>query len=113
MRVSCTCQFVLREYVRGIVTSVALVFTLLLILACGTLPRDPEGTSARVQQYHEIRIGVVENPPWVVRTGREPAGVEVALMRRFASSLRAKPKWFWGSEQTQMEALENFELDVV
>jgi len=93
--------------------SVALILTSFLNLACGTLPRDPAGTSARVQQYHQIRIGLVENPPWVVRTGREPAGVEVALIRKFASSLGARAKWFWGSEETHMEALEKYELDAV
>jgi polar amino acid transport system substrate-binding protein len=81
--------------------------------ACGTLPRDPEGTSKRVQRYHEVRVGLVSNPPWVVAAGGEPSGVEVKLIRELASSLGAKPKWFWGSEQTHMEALEQFELDLV
>jgi polar amino acid transport system substrate-binding protein len=89
------------------------MLVLFVEIGCGTLPRDPEGTSARVQRYHEIRIGLVSNPPWVVGTGGEPSGVEVTLIRDFASSLGANPKWFWGNEQTHMEALEQFELDLV
>lgn len=98
---------------RLVFASVALLLTSFLNLACGTLPRDPAGTSARVHQYQQIRVGLVDNPPWVVRTDHEPAGVEVALIRKFASSLGARAKWFWGSEETHMEALEEFELDVV
>jgi len=97
---------------RAVSAAFALLSMLFLNAACGTLPRDPEGTGARVQRYHEIRIGLVSNPPWVVGTGGEPSGVEVKLTREFASLLGAKPKWFWGSEQTHMEALEQFELDL-
>jgi polar amino acid transport system substrate-binding protein len=97
----------------GALTHLALCSVLFVDVACGTLPRDPEGTSERVQRYHQLRVGLVSNPPWVVATGAEPSGVEVKLIRDLASSLGAKPKWFWGSEQTHMEALEQFELDLV
>ena len=85
----------------------------LLVCACGGLPRDPEKTTERVQRKHELRVGVVENRPWVIRTTDEPGGVEVALIRQFAATLGANPKWFWGSDQKHMEALERFELDIV
>lgn len=98
---------------RSALTLLALSSVLLVDLSCGTLPRDPEGTSNRVQRYHEIRVGLVSNPPWVVASEGEPSGVEVTLIRDLACSLGAKPKWFWGSEQTHMEALEQFELDLV
>lgn len=81
--------------------------------ACSTLPRDPEKTLEHVQQRHQMRVGLIENPPWIVRTTGEPAGVEVQLVRSFAQSLGATPQWFWGAEQHHMEALEHFELDLV
>lgn len=84
----------------------------LLVSACAGLPRDPEGTLGRVQGGR-LRVGLVEQPPWVVRTEGEPAGAEVELVRRFAAELRATPEWHWGGEQRQMEALERFELDLV
>lgn len=92
-----------------------LLIALILITAsaCSTLPRDPEETLEHVQQRHKIRVGLVENPPWVVHTPSEPAGVEVQLVRSFAQSLGANPEWFWGAEQHHMEALEHFELDLV
>ncbi|MFL6449896.1 MAG: substrate-binding periplasmic protein [Bryobacteraceae bacterium] len=90
-----------------------LALLLFAALACGPLPRDPRKTLQRVQHEQQIRVGVVENPPWVIHAGREPGGVEAELIRRFAASLGAKPKWFWGSEQQHMEALEHFALDVL
>lgn len=100
-----------RKIVPGGALPLLVVF--LVNLGCGQLPRDPEKTTQRIQQGHQLRIGLVENPPWVIRTEGEPAGAEVAIIRQFAASLQAHPKWFWGSEQKHMEALENFELDVV
>lgn len=92
----------------------ALVFlSYLASTGCDRLPRDPKKTTERVQQQHVVRVGVAENPPWVIRKAGEPEGVEVELIRNFANSLGATPKWFWGGEQTHMEALEQFELDVV
>ena len=95
----------------------ALTRCLLLILVVSTcttcnLPRDPEGTLERARGAR-VRVGVVENEPWVRRTDGEPAGVEVELVRRFARELNATPEWFWGNEQEHIEALKRFELDLV
>lgn len=90
----------------------AVVLLAMLMLACGA-PRDPEKTLERVQKQHVMRVGLVESPPWVIRTGGEPAGVEPELARRFARTLGATPQWFWGADQPHMEALERFELDLV
>src|SRR4051812_2484546 len=88
-----------------------LVITLALFVGCD-LPRDPEGTLNRVRGG-TMRVGLVENPPWVIRTEGEPKGVEVELVRRFAAELGAKPEWHWGAEQKHMRAMEKFELDLV
>src|SRR5689334_5685077 len=100
-----------RRTARGAVFSCIALFSLFLD-ACGKLPRDPENTTERVEQQHAIRVGLTEDPPWVLRTSGEPAGVEVTLIRDFAHSLGATPEWFWGTEQTHMEALKHFELDI-
>src|SRR5437870_4121058 len=92
--------------------AIVIVAWCLLTLACGNLPRDPEGTLRKVQGGR-LRVGLVEHPPWVVRTESEPAGAEVELVRRFAAELNATPEWHWGGEQRHMEALERFELDLV
>jgi polar amino acid transport system substrate-binding protein len=90
----------------------ASIAALLATAACG-LPRDPEGTLERVRGG-VLRIGVVDDPPWVDRDadGR-PRGVEVALARALADRLGAEPSWDFGGETRLMAALERFELDLV
>jgi polar amino acid transport system substrate-binding protein len=78
---------------------------------CAGLPRDPEGTLDRVRGGR-LRVGLIEHPPWVVRTSGEPAGVEVDLVCRLAAELGATPEWSWGGEQ-HLEALERYQLDLV
>lgn len=93
----------------------SLIFLLLVCLgglSCSNLPRDPKETLRSVQGGR-LRVGLVEHPPWVVRTGSEPAGAEVELTREFARELGATPEWHWGSEQQQMEALEHYQLDLL
>jgi polar amino acid transport system substrate-binding protein len=82
------------------------------LIACSDLPRDPEQTLRRVEG-HRLRVGLVEQPPWVIRGKEEPAGVEADLVRRFAHELSASPEWHWAGEQQHMEALEHFDLDLV
>ena len=84
-----------------------LAFAITLLTGCADLPKDPEHTLERVNAEHRIRIGLSENPPWVIRTAGEPRGAEVQLMREFARELGAQPQWFWGNEQQHMEALKS------
>ena len=98
---------------RRLFHSLTLILSMMMLVAgCSTIPRDPEGTLKRVQSGR-LRVGLVESPPWVVRTNGEPAGAEVALVRQLAQELNATPEWHWGGEQQHMEALEHYELDLV
>jgi polar amino acid transport system substrate-binding protein len=94
--------------------SLLLLFALSFCAAsCGELPRDPQETLRRAQGGR-LRVGLVEHPPWVVRGGGgAPAGAEVELVREFARELGAVPEWRWGGEQQHMEALEEYQLDLV
>jgi polar amino acid transport system substrate-binding protein len=90
------------------------VFLVLCVCSagCSDLPRDPKETLRRAEGGR-LRVGLVEHPPWVVRTGGEPAGAEVELVRLFARELGAQPEWRWGGEQQHMEALEHYQLDLL
>jgi polar amino acid transport system substrate-binding protein len=92
----------------------AILLLAAFLCGCGEegFPRDAKGTLQRVRGG-TMRVGLVENPPWVVRQGDEPAGIEPELVRQFAAELRATPEWHWGGEQAQMEALEKYELDLL
>jgi polar amino acid transport system substrate-binding protein len=93
-------------------SSIFVFIVCLCAAGCGDLPRDPEETSRRVQGG-SLRVGLVENRPWVIRTAGEPAGAEVELVREFARELGATPEWHWGGEQQHMEALEHYQLDLL
>lgn len=93
-------------------------FVLLPVLALCALgagcdfPRDPEGTLDRVRDG-TLRVGVIEDPPWV-RLGRgEPTGFEPGLVREFANRLGAEVEWVEGTESDLAEALRGFQLDLV
>lgn len=76
-------------------------------------PRDPEGTLNRVEGG-ALRVGVIDDEPWVkLSEGREPAGVEPALVRQFADELDAEIEWVQGSESELVEAMRGYQLDLL
>lgn len=96
---------------RALMTAVAVAD--LLVGACAELPRDPENGLLRIRAEHRLRVGLLEQPPFVLRTPAGPAGAEVEAVRELARELGAAPEWFWGSEQEHFQALEQHELDIV
>lgn len=89
----------------------SLIASALSVGACD-FPRDPEGTLDRVEGG-TMRVGIVENPPWVVLDGDEPTGVEPELLRRFAETIDAEIEWVPGPEAELAEAIRGFQLDVI
>ncbi len=89
-----------------------LVVTAAVCAACG-IPRDPEGTLARVRGG-VVRVGVVHNPPWAaLDASGEAAGVEPGLVRELAAELGARVEWVPGGESELLAALEHRGLDLV
>lgn len=76
------------------------------------LPRDPEKTLARVAGG-TMRVGVTENPPWVVLGDEGPTGVEVTLVELFAEELGAEVEWHEGSAEELAAALGMREIDLL
>ena len=60
-----------------------------------------------------MRVGVTDNPPWVVASGGDPRGVEVEIVERFAEELGAEVEWHDGSAEELAAALAVRELDLV
>ena len=83
------------------------------IPSCDSLPRDQAGTFDRIKTTREIRVGLIEQEPFVKTVNGEPAGVEVEIIKRFAAGIGAKPVWTHGGEERMMKSLERFELDMV
>jgi polar amino acid transport system substrate-binding protein len=90
----------------------ALLLSAVTLLAACQYPRDVEGTLDRVQGG-TMRVGVIEDPPWVTLESRQPGGVEPELIRRFATELNAKIEWVEGSESELVEAMRGFQLDIL
>ncbi|WP_328459288.1 transporter substrate-binding domain-containing protein [Actinoplanes sp. NBC_00393] len=90
----------------------ALAAVLWLLGGCGW-PRDTGQTLADVRGG-VLRVGVAENEPWTRTTDSgEPAGAEVALVKRLAQRLEARVEWYPGSESALMPALKDRVLDLV
>jgi polar amino acid transport system substrate-binding protein len=90
---------------------VAVLVLCLGAAACG-LPRDAAGTLKRVRGG-VIRVGVIENPPWVMDVSGDPQGVEPALVKTLAAELGAQVQWTRGPEHDLMRALHERRLDLV
>lgn len=75
---------------------------LLLLAACGPIPRDPEGTLERVRQSHVIRVGVVAG-----ETSWQP------LLARVAAATGGAPRFEQGALEPLLLKLEEGELDLV
>jgi polar amino acid transport system substrate-binding protein len=98
---------------RDLISIALLTIIGVAIVSCSDLPKDQQDTSRRITETGKMRVGLMENPPWVIRTGDEPSGTEPILMREFANSLGAAPEWHWGSDEGLFGALELHELDAV
>ena len=75
------------------------------------IPDDPQHTLEHIRGG-TMRVGVIENRPWVERINDQPTGVEVELVRQFAQELDAKIEWVWGPENEILKALKHYELDL-
>jgi polar amino acid transport system substrate-binding protein len=86
---------------------------LLLPLVAGCdYPMDADGTLDRVRSEHLMRVGVSENPPFVVLDGELPTGIEPALVQKFAVQLGARVEWTRGSESSLAEVLGKRKIDL-
>jgi polar amino acid transport system substrate-binding protein len=81
-------------------------------LAACQYPRDVEGTLDRVEGG-TLRVGVIEDTPWVDLSGPEPAGVEPELVEQFAELIDAEVEWVRGPESELVAAMRGFQLDVI
>jgi polar amino acid transport system substrate-binding protein len=89
-----------------------LLVALAIALGACQYPRDVEGTLDRVRGG-VMHVGISESDPWVRTGGREPGGVEVQLLERFARTIDARIEWVHGSESELIDALHGRKLDVV
>jgi polar amino acid transport system substrate-binding protein len=84
---------------------------LVAAVACG-LPKDADGALERIRDG-TLRVGIAENPPWVVVNGAQVSGIEPDLTAELARQLNSRVKTVYGSETLLLESLHRRELDLV
>ena len=89
-----------------------LLLVLIVGLAACNVPRDPEGTLARVSGG-VIRAGYTVAPPWASGAPDSPSGVEIDIVEALADELNASVEWTEGSQAELFAALEEHALDIV
>jgi polar amino acid transport system substrate-binding protein len=93
--------------------AVAGLLVIATVVAGCQFPRDMDGTLERLRDGGALRAGVSEHEPWVSLATEDPGGVEVGLIREFATDQGGRVEYTQGSEQDLVEALHRRELDVV
>src|SRR5690606_6200013 len=102
----------LPRHIRRALALLMLALAALSITAC-RYPQDVEHTLDRIEGG-TLHVGVTENPPWVREEDNGAAsGYEAELVIALARNLDAEIHWHWGTEGELLEALKQFELDLV
>ncbi len=91
----------------------ALLLAPLAASACAKPPRDSYGGLERIRRERQVRVGLVENPPWVHVSPGRASGLEPALVHAWAASLGARPVYRPGDLQELVEALHKREITVL
>jgi hypothetical protein len=91
---------------------ISLLLAAVLLPGCDALPRDSNGALQRARGG-ELRVGVVENPPWVRFESDSISGLEVELIEAWAKGLGARVIWRRGPEADLVDALHRREIDVL
>lgn len=79
---------------------------LLLLGACGALPRDPAGTSTRVEKDHGFTVALADPS---VRSAPEVSRLVQEIERR----MKARARWHAGSGEALLQRLDDGTLDLV
>ncbi len=89
-----------------------LVLLLPLLGGCTDYPKDVENTLDSIKGG-VLQVGVIDNPPWVIRGPSGPEGLEPGIVRELATSLNAEVRWHWGTTGALLHALEHYQLHLV
>lgn len=80
--------------------------------ACDNYPKDPN-KSLENATNGVLKVGYSENPPWVVKNGAAPTGIEADLLKEFAQTRNARIEWKNDATQNLLEELADKQLHLV
>lgn len=88
------------------------VFFSLTLSAC-QWPKDPDDTFKKIIRNGQLRVAVIQSPPWVNYQGSIVSGIEVEIISQFAASIKVYPVWKPLSEQMAVIALKKHQVDLI
>jgi polar amino acid transport system substrate-binding protein len=91
----------------------AFVWAASAVSGCEVAPRDSHGALERIEQAGELRVGIAYDPPWTAPGAGGAAGIEPAILQRFAAERGLRVRYVPGSEADLVEALHRREIDVL
>ena len=83
-----------------------------LVLTGCSIPRDASHTLEHIRGG-VVRVGIVENDPWVVDQGTTVDGIEGRLVARVASSIGARIEWVRAPEFELIRSLHDRKVQLV
>lgn len=92
--------------------SILAIAVYILLSGCGEYPKDARNTLQNIKEQGVLQVGVIENPPWVVREESGAEGVEPEIVRRLARHLDVDVRWHWGTTAEVIHALELYQIDL-
>ncbi|UOB19165.1 transporter substrate-binding domain-containing protein [Abyssalbus ytuae] len=92
-------------------THIKILFVVLLLTAC-QVPKDPENSFSSAQKSG-LKVGVVNNPPFVLVNNGSYTGPEIKLIKNFAKANKLNIQFYEGSESNLVKDLENYNLHIV
>jgi len=93
--------------------TVPLLLALVLAGAGCEYPQDADGTLARIQKEHVLRIGFSNRPPWIAQRNGHVSGIEARLARKLAAAFGASVEWIGGTESALLRALHERQIDLI
>lgn len=90
-----------------------LIMGVLTLGGCDDYPADPDHSLQTIQQQKLIRVGVIDDRPWVYIENGTPAGIEATMMNAYAQSRGLDITWHPLSKADAFEHLKRGKIDVI
>lgn len=90
------------------------IFLILLVIAvsCNDYPRDTKN-SFEEAKAKGLKVGMVENPPFIEFQNNSISGIEIRIIEEFAEKHNLNIRYIRGTETELINQLENYELHIL
>lgn len=85
---------------------------LLIILTGCNYPKDPENSFDEANN-DSLKVGIVNNPPYVIIENGKVSGTEIEILKNFANSNELNISFKEGSESILVKKLKNYTIHII